>query len=41
MAGNDLDDEQITKDLESSSDKKKEAKQKLVAPISGKYIIPK
>ena len=31
-----LDDEETTKDSESSSDKKKEANEKLVAPISGK-----
>ena len=33
--------EETTKDSESLSDKKKEAKEKLVEPISGKYIIPK
>ena len=36
-----MDNEETTKDPESSSDKKKEANKKLVAPISGKDIIPK
>ena len=35
------DDEEAPKDSESSSGRKKEAKEKLVAPISGKIIIPK
>ena len=36
-----MDGEETTKDQESSSDKGKEAKDKLVAPISGKDKIPK
>ena len=35
------DDEEEPKDSESLSDQKKEAKEKFVAPLSGKKIIPK
>ena len=35
------DGEESPKDSESPSDNKKEAKEKLVAPVSGKYIILK
>ena len=35
------DDEEAPKNSESSSDKKKEAKEKVLAPICGKIILPK
>ena len=41
MARDNLDDEETTKYSKSSSEKKKEAKEKLVAPIYGRYTIPK
>ena len=41
IACDDLGNKEAPKDSESSSDKKKLAKEKFVAPISGKYIIPK
>ena len=41
VARGDLNNEKSPKDSESSSDKRKGAKDKLVALISGKCIIPK
>ena len=35
------DDEEAPKNSESSSDKKKEAKEKVLTPICGKIILPK
>ena len=41
LVRDDLDNKESPKDSESSSDKKKGSKKKWVAPISGKYLIPK